>query len=357
MGFESRYPMQTIIEKICFEDSAENISSIKTAASIIKNGGLVAFPTETVYGLGANAFDPQAVLKIYQAKNRPPDNPLIIHIASVEELKNIAQNIPALAYKLADIFWPGPLTMILPKSDIIPYETTAGLDTVAVRMPSHDVAAALIKESGVPIAAPSANSSGKPSSTLSSHVELDLNGKIDMIIDGGLSNVGIESTVVDLTVCPPRLLRPGVITLERLKEIDPSFAIDEYMPNDYKPKSPGMKYTHYSPAAKLIIVSGENDNVTKKICDLASTHTPGEKVGILTCDENIDSYKSTGAVVISVGKREELETVMLNLYKTLRAFDYNEVNVIYSEAFSNDGLGFSIMDRLTKASGNNIIQV
>ena len=349
--------MQTIIKKVCPEDPKKNIKAIKTAAEILLSGGLVAFPTETVYGLGANALDPSAVNKIFEVKNRPPDNPLIIHISRVKDLKHVAKNISPLAYRLADTFWPGPLTMILPKSDIIPYETTAGLDTVAVRIPRHKIAGLLINEAGIPIAAPSANSSGKPSSTLSSHVEFDLTGKIDMIIDGGLSNVGIESTVVDITVYPPKILRPGVVTLDKLREVDTSFELCTDVCDNNKPKSPGMKYTHYSPAAKLIIFSGKDKNVIDKINDLVNKQTYGKKAGILTCSENAGYYDSRDAAVISVGDRTNLESVASNLYKTLRLFDYKDVDVIYSEAFPVDGLGFSIMDRLKKASGNTIIQV
>ena len=348
--------MQTLVRKIHHDNIENNMNVIKTAADILLDGGLVAFPTETVYGLGANALNPLAVKKIFDVKGRPSDNPLIIHISSIDELEFVAQDISLLAYKLADEFWPGPLTLILKKSKNIPYETTAGLETVAVRMPNCNAALSLIKEAGIPIAAPSANSSGKPSSTLSTHIENDLSGKIDMIIDNGQSSTGIESTVVDLTVTPPVILRPGSITLDMLKKIEPTIKL---APNttDNKPKSPGMKYTHYSPAAKLMIISGDNKNVIYKINDMISKQAHGKKPGVLTCDEHFESYDLSKTKVISVGKCADMESIAANLYKTLRDFDTYDVDIIYSEAFPNHGLGFSIMDRLLKAAGNTVINV
>ena len=353
--------MRTIIEQVSSDNPEKNMPAIKTAAKILSGGGLVAFPTETVYGLGANALDPFAVKKIFKAKGRPSDNPLIVHVSSIEDFEQVVSDIPPLAYTLAEAFWPGPLTMILPKAKIIPLETTAGLSTVAVRIPDNKTATLLIKEAGVPIAAPSANSSGKPSSTLSSHVELDLDGKIDMIIDSGPVKIGIESTVVDLSVSPPCVLRPGFITLDMLKKIDNSFESGvghtSDCPSDSAPKSPGVKYTHYSPTANLIIISGENESMVGKIKELAYANKSTKKTGILTCCENFKRYNSADSVVISVGKRSNMETITPNLFTALRTFDYKAVDIIIAEAFPSDGLGASVMDRLTKASGNTIISV
>ena len=346
--------MQTIIKQVSSDNPSENMPAIKTAASILQNGGLVAFPTETVYGLGANALDPNAVKRIYKAKGRPSDNPLIIHISSLDEFRQVVCDIPPLAYELADMFWPGPLTMILPKSKIIPLETTAGLDTVAVRMPENKVASLLIKKAGIPVAAPSANSSGKPSSTLSSHVELDLDGKIDMIIDSGPVKIGIESTVVDLSVSPPIVLRPGSITIDMLRKIDPAFESGGAYVSDCNsenaPKSPGMKYTHYSPAAELVIVSGKNENMIGKINELVNANKPTKKTGVLTCSENLAHYNLNDSIVISVGERSNMETVAPNLFTALRTFDYSGVDIIFAESFPSEGVGLSIMDRLVKAS-------
>ena len=348
--------INTIIEKIPKFAPHRNISAIKTAAQILKDGGLVAFPTETVYGLGANALDFSAVLKIFAAKGRPCDNPLIVHIHELSQLETVSCEIPPLAYKLAEAFWPGPLTQILKKTDAVPLETTAGLQTVAVRMPKHKIAALLLKEARIPIAAPSANSSGKPSSTLSSHVTEDLFGKVDMILDGGFSRLGIESTVVDLTVSPPCILRPGSVTLEMLREIEPAFQSATVLANGNSPKSPGQKYTHYSPAAKLIIVSGKNENVIQKINQLTAENSGKTKIGILTNFQNAESYDKNAAIVISAGNNKKPETIAQNLFRVLRTFDGYGVDIIYSEAFPADGLGASVMDRLNKASGGTVIE-
>ena len=297
--------IQTIIERLDPHFLQNNTNAIKKAADIILKGGLVAFPTETVYGLGANALNPEAVKKIFEAKGRPPDNPLIIHIASLPELKKCARDIPDVFYKLADAFWPGPLTLILQKGADIPYEATGGLETAALRMPAHKTAIQLILESGVPIAAPSSNLSGKPSATDAFHVQNDLFGKIDMILDGGPSQIGLESTVADISVYPPKILRPGAVTMEMLLEVEPSFTVD--CDKTGSPKSPGMKYTHYKPSAQVIIVSGENENTVKKINIMAAEFLKNNKnVGILTNDESKDFYDSQKYRIISAGSRHRL---------------------------------------------------
>ena len=351
-----QHNINTIIEKVPKFAPHRNIAAIKTAAEIIKRGGLVAFPTETVYGLGANALDVSAVTKVFSAKGRPGDNPLIVHIHDFKQLEMLACEIPTLAHKLAEKFWPGPLTMILKKTEAVPLETTAGLQTVAVRMPKHKVAALLLKESNIPIAAPSANSSGKPSPTISGHVAQDLFGKVDMILDGGFSRLGIESTVVDLTVCPPCVLRPGSVTLEMLKGIEPDFQSSAAIGSGDAPKSPGQKYTHYSPAAKLIIVSGKTEDVIMKINQLTRENGCKKKIGILTVSQNAESYDKNAAVVIAAGNSMKPETIAQNLFKVLRTFDAHGVDIIYSESFSDEGLGRSIMDRLNKASGGTVFE-
>ena len=352
--------MQTIIKKIDAINPNNNIADISEAASILRNGGLVAFPTETVYGLGANALDPSAIKKIYEAKGRPSDNPLIIHISSMSELLKVACEVLPMAYKLAEAFWPGPLTMILPKTHTVPCQTTGGLSSVAVRMPANLIAALLIKEAGVPIAAPSANSSGKPSTTDASHVEFDLNGKVDMILDGGSASLGIESTVIDLTVCPPCILRPGSVTIEMIQKVCPEAIANTHLSlkENEQPKSPGMKYTHYSPRAQVIVISGIMEDTVAKINLLTSGYLQKrKKVGIMACDETVGFYNASGAHIISVGNRERIETVAENLFKVLRDFDFYGVDVILAEGLSKEGLGTSIMDRLVKASGNTVIYV
>jgi L-threonylcarbamoyladenylate synthase len=307
--------------------------------------------------LGANALDPSAVSKIFAAKGRPGDNPLIVHIHKLSQLEIVSRDIPALAYRLAEIFWPGPLTLILKKTEAVPLETTAGLQTVAVRMPKHKIAALLLQEAEVPIAAPSANRSGKPSPTISQHVAADLFGKVDMILDGGFSRLGIESTVVDLTVAPPCILRPGSVTLEMLRETEPDFQLAAALADNDCPKSPGQKYTHYSPAAKLIIVSGKTENVIKKINQLTAENSGKKKIGILTGSQNAESYDKNAAIVISAGNRNKPETVAQNLFKVLRTFDEHGADIIYSESFPVDGQGRAVMDRLTKAAGGTVVEV
>ncbi len=332
---------------------------LSEAANILKNGGTVAFPTETVYGLGANALDKNAISKIFKAKGRPSDNPLIVHIADFDDLHELVLNIPKKAEMLMEKFWPGPLTMIFKKSMKVPENVTADLDTVAIRMPSHPIANKLIELTGLPIAAPSANLSGKPSPTKAEHVIKDLKGRVDAIVCGGDAEVGVESTVLDITTDTPMILRPGGITKEDIEklvgevEIDP--AILKKNNGNYKPKSPGMKYTHYSPEAQVILINGQIDNVVEKIKSMQeSKEKEGYRVGIMATDETKDRYN--GENILSLGSRKRLETVASNLFKTLREFDERKVDIILSEGFEEVGVGQAIMNRLTKAAGYNIVE-
>lgn len=350
--------MQTKLIKIDADNP--NREDMQEAAEIIRSGGLVAFPTETVYGLGANALDPEASKRIYAAKGRPSDNPLIVHICRFEELESIAKEVPTQAGKLADAFWPGPLTMIVWKNEKVPYETTGGMDTVAIRMPNHPVALALIEESGCMIAAPSANTSGKPSPTEAGHVALDLDGKIPMILDGGAVGIGIESTIIDLTEKVPMILRPGYITKEMLEEvlgeevrIDPGIIAAD---STKKPKAPGMKYKHYAPKADLVLVEGEQEAVVAKINALVrEKQVAGLKVGVVATDETESLYQAD--YVVTIGARSDEDAIARHLYKILREFDDWNVDAIYSESFSTPRIGQAIMNRLMKAAGHQVIHV
>ena len=362
--------------------------SILTAAEILKNGGLVAFPTETVYGLGGNALSPDASRAIYAAKGRPSDNPLIVHIADTASVQELAAEIPEKAFALMEAFWPGPLTIILPKKDIVPSQTTGGLDTVAIRMPSHPAAMELIRKSGVYIAAPSANTSGRPSPTTAEHVIEDMNGRIEAIIDGGPVGIGIESTIVDLTSDIPTILRPGFITKKQLEAIIGEVKIDPAIihpdPN-LRPKAPGMKYTHYAPKGKLTIVeknesekSAESDTSDSAHSDSANSDlahsdsgmqavydkinflytekkSEGFNVLILAPEEHLQYYDIDS--VITVGNVGSGETVAARLYSALRECDKRNAEFIYSESFRDYDLGGAIMNRLLKAAGQDIIYV
>ncbi|MDD3394669.1 MAG: L-threonylcarbamoyladenylate synthase [Anaerotignum sp.] len=344
--------METKLIKISTETPEPEL--IEEAARVLKEGGLVAFPTETVYGLGGNGLDSEACKKIYIAKGRPSDNPLILHISQISELRPIVREIPPAAQKLMDAFWPGPLTMIFPKSDIVPLTTTGGLDTVAVRFPSHPVAMAMIRASGLPIAGPSANSSGKPSPTRASHVEFDLSGKIDMIVDGGAAEWGLESTIVDVSGEVPIILRPGAITKEMMEAVVERVLIDPAIlskpSDDLRPKAPGMKYTHYSPVAKVTLVRGDSQAVIRKINELcAADGAQGKKTGVMATDGTKAQYQAD--VVLSLGNKNKPEEIGANLFKHLRKFDYLGVDTVYSEVFSEKGEGLAIMNRLNKAAG------
>ena len=329
------------------------------AGEIIKKGGLVAFPTETVYGLGANALDADASAKIYAAKGRPSDNPLIVHIADFSALEFIVKEIPETARKLAEAFWPGPLTMIFRKKETVPYGTTGGLETVAVRMPDHPVALALIRAGGGYIAAPSANTSGRPSPTRASHVADDMNGKIDAIIDGGDVGIGLESTIVDLTEKDPVILRPGYINEEMLEKIIGPVHLDQALLKDdpnLRPKAPGMKYRHYAPKASLTIVEGDAEAVRRKINELVMEEfSAGRQAGIIATDESAAFYPR--GIVKSAGTRSDEITIATHLYSILREFDELDVSKIYSEAFETPQMGQAIMNRLIKAAGHQILHV
>lgn len=351
--------MKTIIQAI---DEKEPLTKdLKTAAGILRNGGLVAFPTETVYGLGGDGLRSDAAAKIYAAKGRPSDNPLIIHIADLESLSLLTDDIPEKGRILAKQFWPGPLTMIFKKSCRVPYGTTGGLDTVAVRMPSHPAARALIRASGVLIAAPSANTSGRPSPTTASHVREDLDGKIDMILDGGTVGIGIESTIVDLTQDPPMILRPGAITRAMLEEaIGGSVTIDKAIlskaDSTLKPKAPGMKYKHYAPKGDLTIYDGDSETVAAYITARAKKElSAGKTVGIIAAKETSSLY--CGLPVKVIGSRREESSIAHSLYGLLREFDTEKTQIILSESFASDSLGQAIMNRLLKAAGYQLIHL
>ncbi len=340
----------------------ENIDKNKlgVAAQALRKGKIVAFPTETVYGLGANALNTTAVEQIFIAKGRPSDNPLIVHISDKEKVYELTENIPEKAAVLMDKLWPGPLTLVFNKSPIIPRVITAGLNTVAIRMPEHPVARELIRLAAVPVAAPSANVSGKPSTTTAQHVLHDLDGKIEIVVDAGSSRVGLESTVLDVTVDPPMLLRPGGITPKQIEEIIGHIDIDKTIlskvSQDNVPKSPGMKYKHYAPKAHVIIVKGENiNNQAMKICDLATINkSKGKKVGICATDQTINNYN--GFEAISMGDRNKPETIAASLFSLLRKFDDIGVEVILAESVDEKGVGLAIMNRMVKAAGYYIIQ-
>ena len=350
--------MKTIISRIAHDDTDDKI--YQQASEILKNKGLVAFPTETVYGLGADALDSEASAKIYAAKGRPSDNPLIVHIADVKDLYILSDDVNENALKLCKAFWPGPLTMILKKSEIVPLSITGGLDTVAIRMPSHPVAHELIKKSGVYIAAPSANTSGKPSPTRAKHVIHDMDGRIDMIIADDTVDIGVESTIVDVSGNVPMILRPGFITLEQVREVlgkaemDP--AIMESVPDGIVPKAPGMKYKHYAPNAQITIVRGEQSKVVDAIRTKASQAVKdGAKVAIMASTENVGLYD--GFDVVDMGSRFDEAQEARNLFAVLREFDENGINVVYSESFPTDNVGQAVMNRLIKAAGHMIIDV
>jgi L-threonylcarbamoyladenylate synthase len=349
---------QTLFLKVNSENP--DPTKIQTAAHIIQSGGLVAFPTETVYGLGANALNPAAVLALFEAKRRPLDNPPIIHIADTREVYKLAQEIPKKAELIMKEFWPGPLTLIFKRSSIVPNVTVAGLDTVAIRMPKHKVALALIKQSNCPIAAPSANLAGKPSPTTAKHVYEDLSGRIDAILDGGPTSIGVESTVLDLSIDPPMVLRPGGTTFEALKQVlgtvqlHPFVKAEKELPLE-KIKSPGMKHRHYAPKAEVILVEGTTSAVKTKIQELANMYALKDvKVGILATDETRKSYRA--AVVKSLGSRYNLAIIAQNLFRLLREVDDENVDVIIAEGIPSEGIGLAVMNRLRKASGYHIIK-
>ncbi|RKO65619.1 L-threonylcarbamoyladenylate synthase [Desulfofundulus salinus] len=335
------------------------------AGLILRQGGLVAFPTETVYGLGANALDALAVARIFEAKGRPQDNPLIVHVADRETVGRLACRVPASAGKLMDAFWPGPLTLVLPAADTIPRQVTAGLDSVGIRMPAHPVALALIAAAGVPVAAPSANLSGRPSPTTAEHVLQDLNGRIEVILDGGPAGVGLESTVLDLTGDVPVILRPGGITREELEKVIGEVRVDpgiDGVPDrgspagEFRPRSPGMKYRHYAPRAPLVLVEGEPERVAARLKGLAESYlSRGWRVGILATAETAGEYKE-GQVVVA-GWRKDPATIASRLFGALRRFDELGVDIILAEGIEPRGMGLAVMNRLRRAADNRIERV
>ena len=350
--------MKTEIRRINPDHPEEEI--IRRAGDIVKAGGLVAFPTETVYGLGGDALQADASAKIYAAKGRPSDNPLIVHIADLTALDPIAREVPEQAYALSAAFWPGPLTMIFKKTDLVPDATSGGLPTVAVRMPSHPVAAALIRASGGYIAAPSANLSGRPSPTTASHVIEDLSGRCEMILDGGAVSIGLESTIVDMTEDIPTILRPGYINEDMLKRVLGEVRMDPGIVSGasehVRPKAPGMRYRHYAPRAPLIVVEGEPEAVAAYINErVEEARAVGQKAGVLASDELRRRYE--GGIVRCAGDRAHDVTIAQHLFEILRAFDADGVDVIYSEAFETPRMGEAIMNRLLKAAGHTVVRV
>lgn len=342
------------------ERNEETRQVLEEAGRILKEGGLVAFPTETVYGLGADGLNQEASKKIYEAKGRPSDNPLIIHISNMKDLEKIVEEIPKAARIVAESYWPGPLTMIFKKADCVPYGTTGGLDTVAVRMPSDEVARALIDAGGGYIAAPSANTSGRPSPTTAAHVKEDLEGKIDMILDGGAVDIGVESSILDVTVDPPMILRPGAITKEMLEGLIGQVDVDQTLikpDSKVTPKAPGMKYRHYAPKADLTIFEGNMEDVVARINALVTEELAlGKRVGIIATKETETKYVA-GADIKVAGTREDEATIANRLYGILREFDEDQVEFIYSESFDREGIGSAIMNRLLKAAGHHVEKV
>jgi L-threonylcarbamoyladenylate synthase len=351
--------MNTLILKV--DPINPDRAQIQTVADIIVRSGLGAFPTETVYGLGADALNGDAVLRLFEAKKRPLDNPPIVHITDINEVYPLIAEVPKKAELLMKQFWPGPLTLVFRRSAKVPKEATAGLDTIAIRMPKHPVAQALIRQSRRPIAAPSANLSGKPSPTTAAHVYEDLNGRIDAIIDGGVANIGVESTVVDVSCDPPLLLRPGGTSFEALKAVLGDLRLHPFVQSEVelpleKIHSPGMKHKHYAPKAEVVLVEGDVEDVVAQIKQLTADYeAENKKVGVLATDETQAAYKAY--VVKSMGSRDNLSTIASSLFRLLREVDALGVDVILAESVPKEGLGLAVMNRLRKASGYHIIKV
>jgi len=345
-----------------------NIMVLKQAAETIQDGGLVAFPTETVYGLGADGFNEDALEKIFAAKGRPMDNPLILHIASPKEIIDVASYVSAKAKKAINAFWPGPLTLVLPKNPQVPDQVSAGLPTVAVRMPAHPIALKLIKLARCPVAAPSANLSGRPSPTTGFHVLKDLKGKIDMIVDGGPCRWGIESTVVDFTEKIPAILRPGAVTKEMLEDVIGQVTYDPGLKDDQTaPKSPGVKYLHYAPKGDMYLVQGNSPQlIIAKLSELIQNYkNSGKRVALIATDELIQMLDKTNSncsvdyidYIGSLGSKYDQELIASRIYYLLRNCDKFKIDIVLAEGLSEEGLGTAIMNRLSKASGNKVINV
>lgn len=333
-------------------------SVIYEAAKLLRSGAVIGFPTETVYGLGADALNPQAVNRIFEAKGRPADNPLIVHISELDELPPLARDVPQAALELAKAFWPGPLTIIVTRSKLIPDVVTAGLDTVGIRLPDNLVALKLIRTAGVPVAAPSANISGRPSPTTAEHVLADMAGRIPLILDGGSTRVGVESTVVDITQDVATVLRPGGVTVEELRRVLGRVEVDPAIEHGtgFIPRAPGQKYTHYSPEADVIVVEGDMDRQVQQISKLAGEkRAAGLKVGVLSTVQTHRFY--TGSPVICLGDRDHPATISARLFSALREMDALGADLILAEGIPEHGLGLAVMNRLRKAAGFNIISV
>lgn len=333
-------------------------AKLKEAGDIINKGGLVAFPTETVYGIGANALVESSIMKIYEAKGRPSDNPLIMHISDKEQVAKYVQNVSHTAKKLMDAFWPGPLTLIFTKNDMVPKAITGGLNTVAIRMPSHPIASGIIRYAGVPVAAPSANLSGKPSPTRGRHVIEDLNGRVDMIIDGGKATLGLESTVLDVSGTKPCILRPGSITKSMLEDIVGDVDYDAHLSDISEvPKAPGMKYKHYAPSGNLTIVSSDDElKVIEYInSQVIKQHKANKKVGIITPKHAQESFDSD--LVLCIGNIDDANEIASNLFNILRKMDEHHIDEIYSFEYPGEEVSVAIMNRLMKAAGYSIINV
>lgn len=335
------------------------MNRIRIAAEAIKKGGLAAFPTETVYGLGADALNAEAVAKIFKAKERPADNPVIVHIADREDAYRLARNVSDRAEKLMTEFWPGPLTLILKRSPVVPNITVVGLDTIGVRMPSNKVALALIHESCTPIAAPSANRAGKPSPTTAQHVIDDLAGRIDIVLDGGPTEVGVESTVIDMTTRAPQILRPGGTPVEELKNVLGRVVLHPAARAKRRgrmlaSRAPGMKHRHYAPEAQMIVVEGESNKVVQRVKELtALSMADGKKIGILATDETVAYYDAD--VLRSMGSRNNIAVIAKNLFRLLREFDKEKVDIIVAEGIAPHGLGLAVMNRLRRAANFEIV--
>lgn len=335
-------------------DPAVQSDEVCAAAKILRDGGLVGIPTETVYGLGANGLNENAVRAIFEAKGRPQDNPLILHIAGADWLERFCCDIPSAAYALAEHFWPGPLTMILKRREIVPNVTTGGLDTVGMRCPDHAVTLAIIEAAGVPVAAPSGNISGRPSPTCARHMIEDMDGRINGIVDGGACGVGVESTIVDLTVTPPRLLRPGGLPLEALEVVLGEIVVDKAviapLSAGEKPRAPGMKYRHYAPKAPVTVVTGESGATAAYIKARA-----GEKTGVICFDEYTELFSR--CIVNAIGPAEDKAEQARRIFDALRAFDETDVDAIYAQCPGDEGLGLAIANRLKKAAGFQVVEL
>ena len=325
---------------------------IDTAAAILRDGGLLGIPTETVYGLGANGLNPAAVRHIFEAKGRPQDNPLILHVPEVDWLERYCYDVPEAAYTLAQKFWPGPLTMILPRREAVPDEVTCGLDTVGMRCPNHPVTLEIIRATGVPVAAPSGNLSGRPSPTCAAHMLEDMDGRIDAIMDGGPCGVGVESTIIDLTMSPPRLLRPGGLPLEALREALGEVTVDRAvlapLSAGEKPRAPGMKYRHYAPKAPVTVVTGDTERTAQYIQEQLGEHT-----GVICFDEYAGQFSD--CTLRTIGSAGDMGEQARRVFDALRSFDGTEVDAIFAQCPGDTGLGLAVANRLKKAAGFQII--